>query len=367
LTRAGNVRFKDTRQLGGIRELKASPSMGRLSQRREQDDRLIQFLNSSEAKPGVELDLTQPALLNESERHKTAAVAVEFHQAEDEEVDSSYNSGRSSVETAVVEDVIENGVGRVGDAFQLAPGEERLLRDEVTFLNQESTRLLARARQAENEVRSLKGRLEEEGREGQRQEETISRLVKEKEELKDWLTRQKKIHQEDLANIRLKHEQQLLTPDQNREDFQKGLIANATDEEGVTRLKEALVLQQQQLELVTREKNNLIHRVEHLEKKSEEQSHGGKRYQMLLEEGLHLEERRPFFLQESPFDGAAARQAKRVYTSIDKLSVRVGATLRRYPVARLFVFLYIVALQLWVLLVLFSQTPENSNSAPDQG
>ena len=69
----------------------------------------------------------------------------------------------------------------------------------MTFLNQESTRLLARARQAENgelykslntaemnksgdflhpEVMSLKGRLEEEGREGQRQEETISRLAK---------------------------------------------------------------------------------------------------------------------------------------------------------------------------------------------
>ena len=74
---------------------------------------------------------------------------------------------------------------------------------QVTFLNQESTRLLARARQAENgeldknfnaaemdktkvvilyfflhpEVRSLKGRLEEEGREGERQEETISRLA----------------------------------------------------------------------------------------------------------------------------------------------------------------------------------------------
>ena len=69
----------------------------------------------------------------------------------------------------------------------------------MTFLNQESTRLLARARQAETgelykslntaaemnksdkflhpEVRSLKGRLEEEGREGQRQEETISRLA----------------------------------------------------------------------------------------------------------------------------------------------------------------------------------------------
>jgi len=74
-------------------------------------------------------------------------------------------------------------------------------------------------------------------------------------------------------------------------------------------------------------------------------------------------------LQESPFDGAAARQAKRVYSSIDKLSVRVGTTLRRYPVARLFVFLYIVALQLWVLLVLFSQTPvDNSSSdAPVQG
>ena len=33
-------------------------------------------------------------------------------------------------------------------------------------------------------------------------------------------------------------------------------------------------------------------------------------------------------LQESPFDGAAARHVKKAYSSIDKLSIRVGVALR---------------------------------------
>ena len=33
--------------------------------------------------------------------------------------------------------------------------------------------------------------------------------------------------------------------------------------------------------------------------------------------------------QESPFDGAAARQVKKAYTEIDKLSIRIGIALRQ--------------------------------------
>merc|ERR1719206_1643229 len=114
--------------------------------RREQEDKLIQFLNSSEAEPRG--GLMENEIRSEAEKSCAAQFHIGEHSNElTEEVDSSYNSGRSSVETSVVEDVVDMGVGGgEGRVFQLATGEERLLRDEVTFLNQESTRLLARAR-----------------------------------------------------------------------------------------------------------------------------------------------------------------------------------------------------------------------------
>ena len=57
--------------------------------------------------------------------------------------------------------------------------------------------------------------------------------------------------------------------------------------------------------------------------------------------------------QESPFDGIAARKAKRVYSEIDKLSIRVGVALRRYPVARIFVVVYMVQYSIFAIFIAF--------------
>ena len=84
---------------------------------------------------------------------------------------------------------------------------------------------------------------------------------------------------------------------------------------------------------------------------------------------------------ESPFDTGVARRVKRAYSSLDSVGVRIGVFLRRYPLARIFILIYIVSsnfylvliekiqhltnvillqalLQFWVLIVLFSQSPE---------
>ncbi|CAG2066137.1 unnamed protein product [Timema podura] len=66
----------------------------------------------------------------------------------------------------------------------------------------------------------------------------------------------------------------------------------------------------------------------------------------------------PSFLVESPFDTSVARRVKRAYSSLDAVSIRTGVFLRRYPVARTLVACYMVLLHLWVMLVLFTYTPE---------
>ncbi|XP_037073562.1 golgin subfamily A member 5-like [Pollicipes pollicipes] len=68
--------------------------------------------------------------------------------------------------------------------------------------------------------------------------------------------------------------------------------------------------------------------------------------------------RPPAFLAETPWDGSVARRVKRAYSTLDACSVRMGVFLKRYPIARIFVLGYMCLLHLWVMIVLFTYTPE---------
>lgn len=65
----------------------------------------------------------------------------------------------------------------------------------------------------------------------------------------------------------------------------------------------------------------------------------------------------PNFLQENPFDTRVARRVKRAYSSLDAVGIRLGVFMRRYPLIRILVIIYVAVLHLWVMLVLFSSTP----------
>lgn len=50
----------------------------------------------------------------------------------------------------------------------------------------------------------------------------------------------------------------------------------------------------------------------------------------------------PIFMRVSPFDAGVTRRVKHAYSTLDAVSIRTGIFLRRYPVARVFVFCYMV-------------------------
>ena len=50
----------------------------------------------------------------------------------------------------------------------------------------------------------------------------------------------------------------------------------------------------------------------------------------------------PTFLIETPFDTGVTRRVKRAYSSLDAISIRTGVFLRRYPLARILVLIYMV-------------------------
>lgn len=53
----------------------------------------------------------------------------------------------------------------------------------------------------------------------------------------------------------------------------------------------------------------------------------------------------PTLLSENPGDTGVARRVKRAYSSLDTLGIRVGVFLRRYPLARILVILYMVRIK----------------------
>ncbi|XP_076060178.1 golgin A5 isoform X2 [Oratosquilla oratoria] len=121
-------------------------------------------------------------------------------------------------------------------------------------------------------------------------------------------------------------------------------------------LTESLVHKQTTIEAITTEKNSLLIQMERLQYQDSQK--------MLNRDHsptYHTEEVRnrvPSFLVESPFDGGISLRVKRAYTTLDKFSIRLGVFLRRYPIARVFVIMYMGLLHLWVMIVLLTYTPE---------
>ncbi|KAL3049644.1 hypothetical protein OYC64_008991 [Pagothenia borchgrevinki] len=125
-------------------------------------------------------------------------------------------------------------------------------------------------------------------------------------------------------------------------------------------LTETLIQKQTMLEALGTEKSALVFQMERLETqlKSREGGHsGGASINMSNLEGPARQRNAPvlFSDQESPGVYGKVRKAA---SSIDRFSIRLGIFLRRYPMARVFVILYIALLHLWVMVVLLTYTPE---------
>ncbi|KAJ8955333.1 hypothetical protein NQ318_003427 [Aromia moschata] len=148
----------------------------------------------------------------------------------------------------------------------------------------------------------------------------------------------------------------------------KGVIkqkttTNANDdiESRIKSLTHTLMLKQNNLETVTTERNALQLQMEKLEneyKKNLSQLH---RAQVKVVNVHEADEPAPIpqFMRVSPFDASVTRRVKRAYSTLDSISIRTGVFLRRYPVARVFVFCYMVLLHIWVLIILFLYAPTN--------
>lgn len=128
----------------------------------------------------------------------------------------------------------------------------------------------------------------------------------------------------------------------------------------IASLTQTLVLKQQALECLTTERNALrlqLEKIEHEYRNAAGNLRRNASYNNMNDTD-DAKAQVPTFLMETPFDTSVTRRVKRAYSSLDAISIRTGVFLRRYPLARILVLIYMALLQLWVLIVLLSQSPE---------
>ncbi|KAL1439487.1 hypothetical protein MTO96_010176 [Rhipicephalus appendiculatus] len=168
--------------------------------------------------------------------------------------------------------------------------------------------------------------------------------------LKDELRRNKEALQQRLSE----RESEL---EKLRKQIMTKSMSSTSEEELEARLHaltENLIQKQTLVEALSTEKNSL-------RQLKESQAHTSKPHTAIAGFGQPDEyprARLPGMFVESPFDGTVTRKVKRAYGVIDSFSIRAGIFLRRYPLARIFILIYMGLMHFWVMIVLLTYEPE---------
>uniref|UniRef100_A0A8C6Z5D4 Golgin subfamily A member 5 n=1 Tax=Nothoprocta perdicaria TaxID=30464 RepID=A0A8C6Z5D4_NOTPE len=135
-------------------------------------------------------------------------------------------------------------------------------------------------------------------------------------------------------------------------------------------LTETLIQKQTMLESLSTEKNSLVYQLERLEqqlKAIQGTSTNGPSINMAGVDGSEGTRMRNVPVLFNDMDTNMAGMYGRVRkaaSSIDQFSIRLGIFLRRYPIARVFVIIYMALLHLWVMIVLLTYSPEMHHDGP---
>ncbi|KAM4625061.1 golgin subfamily A member 5 isoform 2-T2 [Polymixia lowei] len=133
-------------------------------------------------------------------------------------------------------------------------------------------------------------------------------------------------------------------------------------------LTETLIQKQTMLEALGTEKSSLVFQLERLEqqlKSAQGGQSGGPAINIGNLEGPGARQRNtPILFNDQDSPGVYGKVRKAAST-IDRFSIRLGIFLRRYPMARVFVIVYMALLHLWVMVVLLTYTPEMHHGHPD--
>lgn len=270
---------------------------------------------------------------------------------------------------------LRDGSGASGESSGISSEEYQALKTERDMFKEEIQQYKMRIENSRTELQDLELQFQQD-RESHREEVDLLQeqlveekrvredseqdLLKQKRELNytmEELHKQKNIYQSSIKSREEEIERirnQLTT---------KNLCSTTEDEleSRVRTLTESLIQKQTMLEAISTEKNSLGLQLERLEQqyKDVQLSIGRTNSSAIhVNEDDDVRQRLPMFLREVATDHEMTRKMKRAANTIDRFSVRLGVFLRRYPIARVFVIVYMALLHLWVMIVLLTYKPE---------
>ncbi|MEE6494375.1 hypothetical protein FKM82_017118 [Ascaphus truei] len=280
---------------------------------------------------------------------------------------------------------LKEGSGIEGlDSSTASTMEVEELRHERDMQREDIQKLMGHIQQLKTELQDMETQQVSEAESVREQlqdlQEQIAEQKRAKQELEAELERQKQEFQyteEELYRTKNTLQGRIKDREEEIQKLRNQLTNKALSSSSETELEnrlhqltETLIQKQTMLESLGTEKNSLVYQLERLEhqlKNVQESSVTGSSINMSgMDSGEGARMRNvPVLFSDSDTNVAGMYgKVRKAATSIDQFSIRLGIFLRRYPIARLFIIIYMALLHLWVMIVLLTYTPEMHHDHP---
>lgn len=284
--------------------------------------------------------------------------ATRILQSKERLIASLREGSGASGESMGVSNLEYDSVKQERDMFREELQQSKMTADNLKSELQEIEMQLQQESDAANDqIRSLEETIQEENR---RRVDAEQDLLKQKQELQyaiEEMNRQKgafqnKINEKESDIEKLRNQLTTKTMSSSTEGELESRVRSLT---------ESLIQKQTVLESLSTEKNSLSLQLERLEQQYKDVQSSSLRTNTTV---VHVNDdddvrhRLPAFMRETPTDAEVTKKMKRAANSIDKFSIRLGVFLRRNPMMRVFIILYMILLHVWVMVVLMTYQPE---------
>ncbi|XP_067403159.1 golgin subfamily A member 5 isoform X2 [Emydura macquarii macquarii] len=280
---------------------------------------------------------------------------------------------------------LKEGSGIEGlDSLTASTMELEELRHERETQKEEIQKLMGQIQQLRTELQDMETQQVSEAESAKEQlqdlQEQIATHKMGKQEVEAELERQKQeLHYNEEELYRTKNTLQSRIKDREEEIQKlrnqitnKALSSSSQSEleNRLHQLTETLIQKQTMLESLSTEKNSLVYQLERLEqqlKTIQGSSTNGPTINMAgidSGEGARMRNVPVLFNDADANVAGMYGRVRKAASSIDQFSIRLGIFLRRYPIARVFVIIYMALLHLWVMIVLLTYTPEMHHDGP---
>lgn len=258
------------------------------------------------------------------------------------------------------------------------------LRHEKEMQKEEIQKLMGQIHQLRSELQDMEAQQVSEAESAREQlqdlQDQIAGHKASKQELEAELDRQKQeFHyiEEDLYRTKNTLQSRIKDREEEIQKLRNQLtnktLSNSSQSELESRLHqltETLIQKQTMLESLSTEKNSLVFQLERLEQQMKSATGAGSNGSSINMSGVDSGEGTrlrnvPVLFNDTETNLAGMYgRVRKAASSIDQFSIRLGIFLRRYPIARVFVIIYMALLHLWVMIVLLTYTPEMHHDQP---